>query len=159
MTNQLRLCLAKHQNFTIIPCTLSAEMIEPIGLEQEWSPSSRARQAHLSLIISKFLAFGSAQHDHFCSAQAVLDLNFLAQLSSSKSRLEPFWLSLARAKIVKLTIPAPYRHERKFSGTPVCSHLIYIQSFGTLGQPFKIPPLSDQICHSAGVVGVPNNLF
>ena len=93
------------------------------------------------------------------SARAVTDLSSLAQLSSSKSRFELFWLSLVRAKIVKLTIPAPYRHERKFSGTPVCSHLIYIQSFGTLGQPFKIPPLSDQICHSAGVVGVPNNLF
>ena len=34
MTNQLRLCLAKLENFTIILFTLSKELVETIGLEQ-----------------------------------------------------------------------------------------------------------------------------
>jgi hypothetical protein len=55
---------------------------------------------------------------------------------------------------------SPHRPERKFSGTHVCrvtfKHLSqplwsHITSFGTLGQLFKIPSLSAQICHSRGV--------
>jgi hypothetical protein len=63
---------------------------------------------------------------------------------------------------------SPYRHERKFSAAhvsrvtskhlprPVRSH---IRSFGNLGQLFKIPLLSAQICHSAGGRGVPRFFF
>jgi hypothetical protein len=62
----------------------------------------------------------------------------------------------------------PHRHKRKFPGAHVCrvtfKHLpqplrSHIRSFRTLGQFFKIPPLSAQICHSAGGRGGPRNLF
>jgi hypothetical protein len=54
---------------------------------------------------------------------------------------------------------SPHQHKHKFSGALVCKvtfkHLLkplrrHIQSFGTLGQLFKRPPLSAQIYHSAG---------
>ena len=64
---------------------------------------------------------------------------------------------------------SPHRHKRKFTGARLCrvtyKHLhqplrCHIRSFGTLGQIFKIPPLSAQICHSAGSRGgVPNHFF
>ena len=63
---------------------------------------------------------------------------------------------------------SPHQHERKFFGACVCrvtfKHLLqplrsHIRSFGTLGQLFKIPPLSAQICHSAGGRGGPRFIF
>ena len=59
---------------------------------------------------------------------------------------------------------AAHRHEQKFVRTPVCKvtfkHLpqpltSHIQSFGTHGQIFKIPPFSTQKSHSAGGRGGP----
>ena len=50
MTNQLRLCLAKLGHFTIILCTLSEDMVEPIGLEQD-SSKTRANSPMFVLYV------------------------------------------------------------------------------------------------------------
>jgi hypothetical protein len=84
------MCLAKLGHFSMILYTLIAEIVELMGLKQDSSQSSGALPARISSIV-----------------YSLARLSFLDQLSSSKSSFEPFWLSLARAKIVGSTILGP----------------------------------------------------
>ena len=61
----------------------------------------------------------------------------------------------ARNKIL-LAMMGVLAHRLRKVTKPLRSH---IQSFGTLGQLFKLPLLSAQICHSAGGKGGSPTLF